>query len=262
MKRASLRFVWFLQLISSIICALDRSQFPPSFLFGAATSSYQIEGAYLVGNKSLNNWDVFTHIPGQIEGEGTGDVTDNHYYLYMPIRDHTEKLDDEVKRLWGDLHMAKGQLENEKRKARSEEKRVKDHEERAGELEREVAKQLRINSGLVKEKDTLQSELVEAQEASKKREVEHSVRIFELEKKHQSKLASNDEAATEWWLNSEVGQKWLVDVNVASFQSGLETPSSSSLARCLITISLSMSSALLPQLPLYSSLVRLRSVRR
>jgi Glycosyl hydrolase family 1 len=25
---------------------------------------FQIEGAYLEGNKGLNNWDVFTHIPG------------------------------------------------------------------------------------------------------------------------------------------------------------------------------------------------------
>ncbi|XP_043705605.1 beta-glucosidase 18-like [Telopea speciosissima] len=83
-KRAfSLGFVWFLQLISSIFCIVDRGQFSPSFLFGAATSSYQIEGAYLAGNKSLSNWDVFTHIPGKINGGGTGDVTDNHYYLYM-----------------------------------------------------------------------------------------------------------------------------------------------------------------------------------
>ncbi|KAJ4968640.1 hypothetical protein NE237_015341 [Protea cynaroides] len=83
MKKASLGFVWFLQLISSIICVLDRSQFPPSFLFGTATSSYQIEGAYLASNKSLSNWDVFTHLPDKIVDGSNADVTDNHYYLYM-----------------------------------------------------------------------------------------------------------------------------------------------------------------------------------
>ncbi|XP_043722138.1 beta-glucosidase 18-like isoform X2 [Telopea speciosissima] len=74
----------FLQLISSVIsCSLDRTQFPPSFLFGTATSSYQIEGAYLAGNKSLSNWDVFTHLPGKIRDGSTGDVADDHYHRYM-----------------------------------------------------------------------------------------------------------------------------------------------------------------------------------
>ncbi|KAI4342606.1 hypothetical protein MLD38_027213 [Melastoma candidum] len=62
---------------------LHRSQFPPSFLFGTATSSFQIEGAYLQGNKSLSNWDVFSHIPGKIEDGSNADVTDNHYNLFL-----------------------------------------------------------------------------------------------------------------------------------------------------------------------------------
>ncbi|XP_043722139.1 beta-glucosidase 18-like isoform X3 [Telopea speciosissima] len=74
----------FLQLISSVIsCSLDRTQFPPSFLFGTSTSSYQIEGAYLTGNKSLSNWDVFTRLPGKIMDGSTGDVADDHYHRYM-----------------------------------------------------------------------------------------------------------------------------------------------------------------------------------
>uniref|UniRef100_A0A0E0KST2 4-hydroxy-7-methoxy-3-oxo-3,4-dihydro-2H-1,4-benzoxazin-2-yl glucosidebeta-D-glucosidase n=1 Tax=Oryza punctata TaxID=4537 RepID=A0A0E0KST2_ORYPU len=62
--------------------AIRRSDFPASFLFGTATSSYQIEGAYLEGNKSLSNWDVFTHLPGNIKDGSNGDIADDHYHRY------------------------------------------------------------------------------------------------------------------------------------------------------------------------------------
>ncbi|PUZ47996.1 hypothetical protein GQ55_7G209800 [Panicum hallii var. hallii] len=62
--------------------AIRRSDFPASFLFGTATSSYQIEGAYLEDNKSLSNWDVFTHVPGSIKDGSTGNVADDHYHRY------------------------------------------------------------------------------------------------------------------------------------------------------------------------------------
>ncbi|KAG8065292.1 hypothetical protein GUJ93_ZPchr0004g40111 [Zizania palustris] len=60
-----------------------RADFPPGFLFGAGTSSYQIEGAYLEDNKSLNNWDVYTHTQsGRIMDGRNGDVADDHYHRY------------------------------------------------------------------------------------------------------------------------------------------------------------------------------------
>ncbi|KAJ1271852.1 hypothetical protein BS78_06G157700 [Paspalum vaginatum] len=63
---------------------VDRAEFPPEFLFGAATSAYQIEGAYLEDGKGLCNWDVFTHTrPGAIRDGRNGDVADDHYHLYM-----------------------------------------------------------------------------------------------------------------------------------------------------------------------------------
>ncbi|XP_058218328.1 probable inactive beta-glucosidase 14 isoform X2 [Rhododendron vialii] len=61
---------------------INRSQFPDGFFFGTATSSYQIEGAYLEDGKRLNNWDVFNHRKGNINGEN-GDVADDHYHRYL-----------------------------------------------------------------------------------------------------------------------------------------------------------------------------------
>ncbi|XP_058094687.1 beta-glucosidase 18-like [Magnolia sinica] len=72
-----------LHLFPLISCVVDRTQFPQDFLFGTSTSSYQIEGAYLEGNKSLNNWDVFTHTPGKINDGSNADVADDHYHRYM-----------------------------------------------------------------------------------------------------------------------------------------------------------------------------------
>ncbi|XXG89694.1 hypothetical protein AAC387_Pa12g1635 [Persea americana] len=77
-------------LFPFIGCLLDRSQFPKTFLFGTSTSSYQIEGAYLEGNKSLSNWDVFSRIPGKIKDGSNADVADDHYHLYL---EDTELMD-------------------------------------------------------------------------------------------------------------------------------------------------------------------------
>ncbi|KAJ4703172.1 Beta-glucosidase [Melia azedarach] len=63
--------------------SLDPSPFPPNFLFGTASSSYQYEGAYLSEGKGLNNWDVFTHIPGNINDGSNGDVAVDHYHRYL-----------------------------------------------------------------------------------------------------------------------------------------------------------------------------------
>ncbi|XP_010675613.2 beta-glucosidase 18 isoform X1 [Beta vulgaris subsp. vulgaris] len=62
---------------------IKRSMFPDNFIFGVGTSAYQIEGAYLEDGKSLSNWDVFTHVPGNIESGENGDVADDHYHHYM-----------------------------------------------------------------------------------------------------------------------------------------------------------------------------------
>ncbi|CAL9781238.1 unnamed protein product [Musa acuminata subsp. burmannicoides] len=77
-------FLFLVQSLFSTTCALRRDQFPPSFLFGTSTSAYQIEGAYQEGNKSLSNWDVFTHSQGgKIKDGSNGDVAADHYHIYM-----------------------------------------------------------------------------------------------------------------------------------------------------------------------------------
>nr|XP_009413739.1 PREDICTED: beta-glucosidase 18 isoform X1 [Musa acuminata subsp. malaccensis] len=81
-NKKTLAITLFFQLLSSVAC-FSRSDFTSTFLFGTATSSYQIEGAYLEGNKSLSNWDVFTHLPGKIKDGRTGDIADDHYHRYM-----------------------------------------------------------------------------------------------------------------------------------------------------------------------------------
>ncbi|XP_004293271.1 PREDICTED: beta-glucosidase 47 [Fragaria vesca subsp. vesca] len=54
-----------------------------NFLFGTASSSYQFEGAFLNDGKSLNNWDVFSHKPGNILDGTNGDIAVDQYHLYQ-----------------------------------------------------------------------------------------------------------------------------------------------------------------------------------
>ncbi len=54
--------------------------FPPGFLWGAATASYQIEGAVSEGGRGESIWDRFSHTPGNIEADATGDIADDHYH--------------------------------------------------------------------------------------------------------------------------------------------------------------------------------------
>ncbi len=57
----------------------SRSDFPPDFLFAAATSSYQIEG-HGFGGAGETHWDTFAATPGNVVRAEHGRVACDHYH--------------------------------------------------------------------------------------------------------------------------------------------------------------------------------------
>lgn len=57
-------------------------KFSKDFLFGAASASYQVEGAWNEDGKGISNWDVFSKIPGKTFEGTNGDVAVDHYHRY------------------------------------------------------------------------------------------------------------------------------------------------------------------------------------
>jgi beta-glucosidase len=61
---------------------MTQYRFPSNFIWGAATASYQIEGAWDADGKGPSIWDHFSHIPGNVTSNHTGDVACDHYHRY------------------------------------------------------------------------------------------------------------------------------------------------------------------------------------
>jgi beta-glucosidase len=57
-------------------------QFPKGFFWGAATASYQVEGAVHEDGRGESIWDRFAHTPSKIRGAATGDVACDQYHRY------------------------------------------------------------------------------------------------------------------------------------------------------------------------------------
>ncbi len=58
------------------------SAFPYGFLWGAATASYQVEGAVREGGRGPSIWDTFSHTPGKVAKGDTGDVAADTFHRY------------------------------------------------------------------------------------------------------------------------------------------------------------------------------------
>lgn len=56
--------------------------FPPDFLWGSATASYQIEGGVREGGRTPSIWDTFSHTPGRVLAGDTGDVACDHFHRW------------------------------------------------------------------------------------------------------------------------------------------------------------------------------------
>src|SRR5437660_11130392 len=54
--------------------------FPPDFLWGAATSAYQIEGAVHEDGRAPSMWDRFVAVPGATYQGQTGEIAADHYH--------------------------------------------------------------------------------------------------------------------------------------------------------------------------------------
>lgn len=66
--------------------------FAKDFVWGAATSSYQIEGTGRDSGKGQNIWDVFTKEPGRVYEGHTGDIACDHYHRFREAVAYMKEL--------------------------------------------------------------------------------------------------------------------------------------------------------------------------
>ena len=61
---------------------IETSSFPSDFIWGAATASYQIEGAAHEDGRGESVWDRFCATPGKVRNGDTGEVACDFYHRY------------------------------------------------------------------------------------------------------------------------------------------------------------------------------------
>ncbi|HXT04876.1 MAG TPA: family 1 glycosylhydrolase, partial [Casimicrobiaceae bacterium] len=59
-----------------------RTEFPEAFLWGAATSAYQVEGSPMADGAGVSIWQRFARTPGLVHDGDTGDVACDQYRRY------------------------------------------------------------------------------------------------------------------------------------------------------------------------------------
>src|SRR6266550_948726 len=70
------------RVVRSSPAAAADGAFPADFVWGASTSSYQIEGAVDEDGRGKSIWDVFSHTPGRVKNGDTGDIACDHYHRW------------------------------------------------------------------------------------------------------------------------------------------------------------------------------------
>lgn len=77
---------------------LAASMFGPDFIWGTATSSYQIEGAWNIDGKGESIWDRFTHNTKKVHNRDTGDIACDFYNRYPGDIELMRKLNFQASR--------------------------------------------------------------------------------------------------------------------------------------------------------------------
>lgn len=91
--------------------------FPEGFIWGAATASYQVEGAWNEDGRGETCWDVFSHISGNVANEENGDVACDHYHRMKEDVQLMKKMGLKAYRFsiaWSRLFPAGDEVRNEK----------------------------------------------------------------------------------------------------------------------------------------------------
>jgi beta-glucosidase len=78
---------------------IDLAALPNDFLWGTATSAYQIEGAVAEDGRSPSIWDTYSHTPGKVAGNDNGDVACDHYHRWREDIDLMRQLGTNAYRL-------------------------------------------------------------------------------------------------------------------------------------------------------------------
>ncbi|XP_024540820.1 beta-glucosidase 4 isoform X1 [Selaginella moellendorffii] len=71
---------------------IQRRDFPHRFVFGTATASYQVEGAFDEGGRGLSIWDTFCKTPGRILDASNGDLAVDQYHRYKEDVDNMAEM--------------------------------------------------------------------------------------------------------------------------------------------------------------------------
>ncbi len=66
--------------------------FPEDFIWGVATSAFQIEGATQTDGRGVSIWDTFCQQPGAIADASNGDVACDHYHRYREDLDLVQDM--------------------------------------------------------------------------------------------------------------------------------------------------------------------------